>query len=75
LSAQSEKVGVPRAVIDACALHLSWACERSQADCLITVEPRLWRDLRTWRGIPILKPTEALMHLGLDARRAPSCPE
>ena len=55
--------------------HLFWACERGQADCLITVEPRLWRDLRTWRGIPILKPTEALMHLGLDARRAPSCPE
>lgn len=49
--------------------HLFWTCEQGDACVVITVEPRLWHELRMWRGIPILKPTDALAWL---ARRFPS---
>ncbi len=45
--------------------HLFWACEEGHAQAVITTEPRLWRGLRAWRGIPILKPTDALKQFGL----------
>ena len=46
--------------------HLFWTCEQGDAQIIITIEPRLWYDLREWRGIPIRKPTDALRYLGLD---------
>lgn len=48
--------------------HLFWACEQSHADVVVTIEPRLWHSLRVWRGVPILKPTDALAWLGLDSQ-------
>lgn len=48
--------------------HLFWTCERGRAAVIITTEKRLWEDLRKWRGVPILKPTDALEWL---ANRAP----